>query len=282
MAPMYHPDTMKAAFETEAIRCDIAMSHTIEFVCEEKKDESMKIRDMIRDYGAAHADVIVVGSFGAKRQQKEPADFTCIGTTASTVTSGCKAISVVVKPSSSELAIKAQRRFCVAVDGSDISHNAYKAAVNLMKKGDLLSVIYIETSTGKPGKPIMEAYLSDMANAKVKGAMQVFPAQEGKSIADQIVEITEAESDGGNFGNCDVLVMGTTGLSTALPPKGADAYDEYVKAQRQCQKHGSVAQQTLAKTRCTLLLVTVDALLAGCVKSHTFQDWFDGKSGVGS
>jgi len=34
MAPVYHPDAIKAAFETEAIKADINMTHKVEFVCE--------------------------------------------------------------------------------------------------------------------------------------------------------------------------------------------------------------------------------------------------------
>lgn len=282
MSANFHPDTIKANFETEAIRCDIAMTHDITFVCEEKK-EGEKIREKIRDYAAMNADVVVIGSYGAKRQAKDAkADFTCIGTTTAMVTSGCKAISLVVKPSSGELAIKAQRRFHIAVDGSDIAHNAYKAALEFMKKGDFMSVLYIETKSSKPGKPIVEAYEDDMQLNKVKGAARAFPAEEGKSIADQIVDIAEADAPGEDFGCCDVLVLGSTGLSTMLPPRSADAYKEYVDNQRKCKKNGSVAGTILTKTQCTLLLITVDALLAGAVKSHPFQDWFDGKSGVGS
>ena len=70
MSANFHPDSIKASFETEAIKADINMTHKMEFVCEEKHEGGKRIREMIRDYAEHHADVVVLGSFGAKLEAK--------------------------------------------------------------------------------------------------------------------------------------------------------------------------------------------------------------------
>ena len=112
------------------------MSHKVELVVEEKTSGVKKIREMIRDYAEFHADVIVLGAFGAKFETNNAARAHCIGTTAALVTQGCKAETIVVSQSSPELPLNGQRRFFVAVDGSDLAHHAYEKACKTQPKPD--------------------------------------------------------------------------------------------------------------------------------------------------
>jgi len=138
MAPSFQPDVIKSSFETEAIKADIAMTHTVEYVVEEKKDESDKVRNKIRDYASSNADVVVLGSFGHKSHSKvddEHKDsFSKIGSTTSTVTSGCDAAVVVLKRSTCDLKVKGCNRYCVAVDGSELAHAAFVEGCTFMKR----------------------------------------------------------------------------------------------------------------------------------------------------
>lgn len=91
------------------------------------------------------ADIVVLGSFGAKferktQHDKSEASFHSIGSTAAMVTRGCKAQVIVVSPNATDLPIRGQRRFLVAVDGSDLAHHAYEKACMMMRKGDYLQV----------------------------------------------------------------------------------------------------------------------------------------------
>jgi len=282
MPAMYHPDSIKASFETEAIKADINMSHKMEFVCEEKKEGEKRIREMIRDYAEHHADVIVLGSFGAKMEGKgvEHADFRCIGSTTATVTRGCKAKCLVVSHTCQDLPLKNQRRFFCAIDGSDISHHAYIQAIEMMRKGDYMQVCFIETERTY-GKEICGAYAQDMLSKKIKGVAKSFKLEgdsvTGEIIGTKLLEIAEGGEVGDEMGMSDIIVIGSHGLSTTLPNASENVYQEYKKGQRDANKKGSVAEQILNGSRSSVMVVTADSLLGGVdyeLKLGTYKEWF--------
>lgn len=290
MAPMYQPDVIKSQFESEAIKGDIAMTHKWQFVVEEKKKDGKKIREMIRDYAEHHADIVVLGSFGAKFERKthndkNEATFHCIGTTAAMVTRGCKAQVIVVSPNANDLAIRGQRRFLVAVDGSDLAHHAYEKACSLMRKGDYLQVVFIETDANF-GKEICNAYSHDMLSSKIKGIARSFPLQgekTGENIAKQILGI--AESDGIEFGRTDILVHGSHGLSVDLPAASEEeaTRQQYLQKRHEVEKRGSVAHALLENSRSAVMVATVDSLVGGLHYTkhlESYHAWFTKARGI--
>lgn len=237
----------------------------------------MKIREMIRNYADANADVIVIGSFGYKKEKAE--NFASIGSTTANVTNGCKAVSIVVNRDTIELPLRKSRRFMCAIDGSDMSHCAVEEAMRYMRKGDYLQIVYIETPDGKAGKAIIEKYDEFLITNKVKGACKCVKHNPDVTIADELLDVAETGDELSQFGAVNVLVMGSCGLSKALPPKGADNYEEYKKAQRTSTKKGSVAQSVITGSKtCAVMCITIDSLLSGAVKSASFSEWFDGKT----
>lgn len=279
MAQNFHPDTIISSFETEAIRCDINFGFDIKYVVEEKKDKDDKIRNKIRDYADANADVIVLGAFGAKRTIRESADNAiCIGNTTALVTSGCKAVAIVVGLNALGMPPQKQRRFLVAVDGSDMSHCAVMETIKYMKNGDYIQIIYVETDSNKKGKPIIEKYDQLLVESKVKGVCKCIKKQKDVSISDEILDVAETGDEMSEYGGVHLIVMGSNGLSHSLPPSNSDVYDEYKKNQRHAHMKGSVATEILNNAKsCSVMTITVDALMSGSVKSLDFHSWFDGK-----
>jgi len=106
------------------------------------------------------------------------------------------------------------------VDGSDISHHAYLEALELMRKGDYMQVCFIETGDTY-GKEICNAYANDMLTKKIKGVARCFPLVEGavggEAICKKILDIAEGGEVGDEFGMSDIVVVGSHGLSSALP-----------------------------------------------------------------
>jgi len=284
MAPMYHPDTIKGHFETEAIKADINMGHTFTWVCEEKKDASnQKIREMIRDYADLHADIVVLGSFGSKSTEKVEADaeFSCIGSTTALVTTACKATSIVVNTRSSELPIKNQRRFLIAIDGSDLSHQAFLEVLDMLRPGDYLMLVYIETSSNKAGAAIMAKYEAELLKLKVKGVSKLIKdpsIENGAAIAQKLVEIAESYDESAELGTADVIVIGSNGLSHTVPERSDSAYAEYVANARNAHRKGSVAEKILEIARTSVMTLTVDSVMHPTYEARnrvTFQAFMD-------
>jgi len=272
MAASFHPDTIQGTYDTEAIKLDINHQFNIQFVTEEKADENDKIREKIRRYADEHADCVIMGSFGYKKAQQE--DFASIGTTTALVTTGCKAVAVVV-PRDACAGTSERKRFLAAVDGSDMSHCAVEEGLRYMQKGDYMQLVYVETDQNTSGYEIVKKYDQWLCNNKVKGCCKVVKKSPGVSIADEILDVAEGEDPLGEFGKVDMIIMGSNGLSHALPPRTADAYDEYYTNARLAHRKGSVAEGILTGVRKScVMVVTVDSLLSGAVKSMDFKDWF--------
>jgi len=283
MASSFHPDTIKNAFETEAIKADINMTHKMEFICEEKRDDGRKISQMIRDYADLNCDVVVLGSFGAKtfeRKAKDDAEFKAIGSTTALVTNGCRANSIVISRKVQDLPLKNQRRFLVAVDSSEISHFAYKQACCFLRKGDYMQVVYIETPGNPSGAKLMSAYGQDLLASKIKGSCKVFKIDDkasGSTIGNKILDIAEGGELGDEFGCTDVCVLGSNGLSEELPPRTAASYKEYKDGKRDAHKKGSVAQHILDHARIAVMTLTVDCILDGPGQANIppFKEWLE-------
>jgi len=274
----YHPDAIKAAFESEAVKCNINSNHEIEFVVQEKAGADDKICNKIRDYADENSDCLVLGSFGAKREEAEKYD--TAGSTATAVTAGCKAVTVLVKQQSRTLPLKKPTRYLVAVDGSDLSHCAIEETLRYMKKGDYIQVVYVEKAGGLDGQSLIERYDKWLVDKQVKGTCKTIKQVENVSIADEILDVAETGSELDNFGFVHVIVIGSNGLSRALPPRGSEDYWEYRSNKRASNRQGSVAVGVIAgASKCSVMCITVDSLLSGAVKSMNFQEWFDATSG---
>jgi len=127
MAPIYDPKVILAGFSTEAIKHDIAFSHRIDYIHEDKQCASDKIRTKLLEYAAAHhVDVLVLGSYGAKGIGNRGVEH--IGSTAIEAVTNARMTAVVVKPTSVIPQGEETASYLVAVDGSDISHQGFLQA----------------------------------------------------------------------------------------------------------------------------------------------------------
>ena len=74
----------------------------------------------------------------------------------------------------------------------------------------------------------------------------------------------------------DIMVVGSNGLSDALPKPSELHYDEYKKQKRDAHKKGSVSTEILSNARAAVLVVTVYSLLGGLdyeLKLGTYREW---------
>lgn len=231
----------------------------------------------MRTYADEHADLLFLGTYGAKKELGEAwhdqIGYDQIGTTAALITTGCQAVCCLVTHACRALPAKG-RRFLVGVDGCDLSHAAVEEAMRYMKKGDYLQLVYVE-SEGESGEILLEKYDKFLISQKVKGVGESIGLCSGLTIADEILDVAETGASGDEFGAVNIVVIGSAGLSTKLPPRGTDAYFEYKQAKRKAAKKGSVAQSIVHNAQqCAIMVLTIDSMLSGAVKSREFQNWF--------
>lgn len=249
--------------------------HEVQCVVEEQGPDM--IAHQIKAYADAHADVLVVGQFKDVDIEKPDDDHE----QGHLVAKGCKAALIVVK-GSSKLALLNKRRFLAIVDGSDISHTAMLKAVQFMRKGDYIKVVYLETRfSAAPGKSLVKKCESWLAENKIKGSCVCIKRDDDEplSIADQIHAFGTPDSP--VKGNFHVVVMGSIGLSQDLPPEGTVAREEFIKGQHGAEEQGSLALEILIREQHShVMIVTVDALVSGrdAVASPPIKAWFNGES----
>jgi len=166
-AKCFGGDALMANMEDLVHELQLRNEHEVQCVVEEQGPDM--IAHQIKAYADAHADVLVVGQFKDVDIEKPDDDHE----QGHLVAKGCKAALIVVK-GSSKLALLNKRRFLAIVDGSDISHTAMLKAVQFMRKGDYIKVVYLETRfSAAPGKSLVKKCESWLAENKVLGRVQV-------------------------------------------------------------------------------------------------------------
>jgi len=166
--------------------------------------EQLQVREKIRNYADTHANVLVIGCHGLKKEQKSDyanhrANYVpgYLGKSAEVVSTGCKAVTLLVNDDCSVLE-RAQRRLLVAVDGSDMSHSAVEEAVRYMRPDDYLEIIYVETDGS--GQRLIQNYDQFLVDNKVKGSCKSIKKHAELSIADEILDVAETGTRDGKFG----------------------------------------------------------------------------------
>lgn len=261
----FNPDTLMETFKAEVTSRKLDDRFEIEYLVQAKEGEQDKISKKVRDYADEHADVLALGSYGIKRELGQKTDQ--MGSTTKLVTTGCKAITIVLDGQTVELP-ECSRRYLVGVDGSDLSHCAAEETLRWMRKGDFIQMVHVDTAGSELNAArIVEKYTAWLVENKIKGACQSITKTDEVSIADVIL---------GMAGTTHCVVVGSNGLSKSLPPRNSEAYWDYRMAKRETNSRGSVAECILQNDNKTsaVYCITVDSMLSGAVKSQDFNHWY--------
>merc|ERR1719313_529550 len=226
MSPSFHPDAIMATFESQAI----SLGHdpaslkgpdaSIEFVIEEKQSATDKIRDKITKFASkAKVDVLFLGSFGAKGQDKpghkQEVGLERVGASAQACIEKATCTCVIVKSQTPKRGDE-PARFLVGVDGSDISHKGFLIGCHLAQRSDsLLAMTIGETDPTRRFKVplcfrpemIVERYNELLSEMHLGEAMIEYPKPE-IGLGRHFIEASEREGVEANY-----LIFGSKGLS---------------------------------------------------------------------
>lgn len=246
MVASYHPDTIMASFETQAISlgadpADLkGPTARFEFVTEEKTSPDDKIRDKICAYASFNkVDVLFIGSFGAKGQDKPGFVSTNglerVGASAQACVEKACCTVVVLKNSQPERNGE-PARFMVGIDGSDISHRGFLQGCHLAQRADSLITVTIGESdpTKRFRTPlcfrpeiIVERYNELLAEMHMGEARLEYPAA-GLSLGKHMCKLAEEDENiAANY-----MIFGSKGLSGRRAALGSIA--------AYCVKHSRV------------------------------------------
>jgi nucleotide-binding universal stress UspA family protein len=248
MAPCYHPDAIKADFENEAIRADVAFNYRIDYVHEDKQSASDKIRNKILNYAHDNnVDVLVLGSYGAKGHERSNNGIEHVGSSALEAVKNAHCTTVLIKPDTKVpdhfFGSEERASFMIGVDGSDIAHQGFLQAAHLCQRNDKLVTLTLGESIPSRSSRVPLCFRPEVIQERYTEALQEMGfghdavlqrCQAGLSIPAMFMKVAEERA-------ITFLVFGSKGLSGS----GAEL--------------GSVAHACVRKARCGVIVVKLSS-----------------------